>query len=174
MAARWVLTWKIDSSADKVYKSFDNGKTWFEYGLDSSGWSGRQWKVKARLAVRGFQDYQKEAVGTCSPTTSHTGQRRLIALAVRRNSILQSFFISAALLQGRELQGVSTKAGDQRIAGMRPPFDRCSLLRDSARERDTENPKSSDEMRRACDLHCALYGLGGAPALFHDELKACF
>ena len=61
MTARWVLTWKL-----KV----EDGKP--------------SWGVKARLVVRGFEDFQKFTVESYSPTSSRTAQRMLMSLAARK------------------------------------------------------------------------------------------
>ena len=63
MSSRWVLlTWKAVSPSEKIHGSEDGGQAWATEDLPISGRPGRQWEVKARCVVHGFEDYQESSV----------------------------------------------------------------------------------------------------------------
>ena len=78
MTARWILTWKLKAGDGKP-----------------------SWGVKARLGARGYEDFQKFTVESCSPTSSRTAQGMLMSLSARKRWELLGYDISTAFLQGK-------------------------------------------------------------------------
>jgi hypothetical protein len=63
-------------------------------------------KVKARLVVRGDQDMNEEYTPCDSPTVDRTTVKLLLAVAASVEWSLRSVDISAAFLQGREIDNI--------------------------------------------------------------------
>ena len=81
--------------------------------------------------------------------------------------------VGKCLEMSRNVQEVSTKSGEQRLAGMKPPPDCWFPLRELSEMYGEEIPADGDELRWAWELYSAVYGLGDAPKRFHAELKRC-
>jgi len=101
-------------------------------------------KVKARLVVRGDQDMNEEYTPCDSPTVDRTTVKLLLAVAASMEWSLRSVDISAAFLQGREI--------DRTIFVQPPP--------------EVAQPGIVWQLKKG------LYGLKEAARLWYDELSA--
>ena len=73
MTRCWVLTWKPVDEPEVMEVSQDGGKTWSQVRSPSTSSSDHGWTVEARLVVRCFQEFQKEAMDTFSAISTRTG-----------------------------------------------------------------------------------------------------
>jgi len=98
--------------------------------------------LKARLVVRGDQDFAEGDIPCDSPTVDRSTVKLMLAIAANENWRLRSIDISAAFLQGRDID---------RIVHVQPP---------------PEFKKPGTVWR----LNKGLYGLKEAARLWYDEL----
>jgi hypothetical protein len=101
-------------------------------------------KLKARLVVRGDQDKNEEEVPCDSPTVDRTTVKMMIAIAANQGWGLRSIDISAAFLQGREM--------DREVYVQPPP--------------EIATPGTVWKLKKG------LYGLKEAARLWYDEILA--